>query len=54
MRKENVLGNTEKECLENREKGECLNQQCNVYVTRQGQLEKLRGYQNFSWKQLAK
>ena len=27
MRKENLLGNIERKCLENGEKGECLNQQ---------------------------
>ena len=40
MRKENLFGDTERGCLEIREKGEeCLNQQSNVCVTRKGQLE---------------
>ena len=30
---ETLLGDTKKECLENGEKGECLNQQSNVCVT---------------------
>ena len=32
MRKENLLGDTERGCLENEEKGKCLNQQNNVCV----------------------
>ena len=32
MRKENPLGYTERECLENGEKGECLNQLNNVCI----------------------
>ena len=40
IRKESLLGNTEREYLENGEKGECLNQQSNVHVTRQGQIRK--------------
>ena len=41
MRKENLLGDTERECLENGEKGECLNQQSNGCVTRKVQLERI-------------
>ena len=37
-----------KRMLENGEKEECLNQQSNVCVTRQGQLEKTAGNQNLS------
>ena len=48
MRKENLLGDAERECLE---KGECLNQQSNMCVTRQGQLERMAGYQNLNWNQ---
>ena len=51
MRKEDLLGDTERECFENGEKGECLNQQSNVCVTRQGQLKRMAGYQNLNWKQ---
>ena len=51
MRKENLLGYTERECLENGEEGECFNQLCNVCATRQGQLEKMADYQNLNWKQ---
>ena len=51
MRKENLLGDTERECLKNGEKKECLNQQSNVCVSRKGQLERMPGYQNFNWKQ---
>ena len=40
IRKESLLRNTEREYLENGEKGECLNQQSNVRVTRQGQIKK--------------
>ena len=48
MRKENVLGDTERKCLENGKKEECLNQQSNVFMTRQGQLEKMADYQNLN------
>ena len=48
MRKESLLGDTERECLESEEKGECLNQQSNVCVTRQIQLERIAGYQNLN------
>ena len=44
------IRDTERECLENGEKEECLNQQGNVYVARQGQLERMAGYQNLNWK----
>ena len=48
MRKENLLGDTERESLENGKKGECFNQLSNVCATRQGQLETMAGYQNLS------
>ena len=51
MRKENLLGDTERDCLENEEKGECLNQQSNGCVSRQEQLERMAGNQNLNWKQ---
>ena len=51
MRKENLLGDTERQCLENGEKGECLNQWSNVCLTRQGQLERMADFQNLNWKQ---
>ena len=54
MRKVNLLGDTERECLENGKKGGFLNQQSSVSVTRQGQLERMDGYQNLNWKQLEK
>ena len=51
MRKENLFGDTDRQCIENEEKGERLNQQSNVSATRQGQLERMAGYQNLNWKQ---
>ena len=48
MRRESLLGDAERECLENGEKGECLNQQSNMCATRQGQLERMAGYQNLN------
>ena len=54
MRKVNLLGDTEREYLENGKKGGFLNQQSSVSVTRQGQLERMDGYQNLNWKQLEK
>ena len=54
MRKVNLLGDTERECLENGKKGGFLNQQSSVSVTRLGQLERMDGYQNLNWKQLEK
>ena len=50
MKKENLSGDTERAFLENGEKGECLKQQSNVCVTRQDQLERMAGYQNFNCK----
>ena len=41
IRKENLLGDKERECLENREKGEFLNQQSNVCVSRQEHMTQL-------------
>ena len=41
MRKENLLGDTERECLKNGEKEEYLNQQSNVCLTSQDQLERI-------------
>ena len=47
MSKKNLLiGETEREYLENGEKGECLNQQSKVRVTRQEQLKGMAGHQN--------
>ena len=43
---------TDEECLENGEIEDSLNQQSSVYVTKQGQLGKMGGYQNLNWKQL--
>ena len=54
LRKENLLVDTERECLGNGKKGKFLNQQSSVCVTRQGQLERMDGYQNLNWKQLEK
>ena len=51
IRKENLSGETERECLQNGEKREYLNQQSNMYVIRQGQSETMVGYQNLNWKQ---
>ena len=44
MRKKKLLGDTERECLENGEKGECLNQQSNVCGAKQWPLERMAGY----------
>ena len=33
-----------------RDWGECLNQQRNMCVTKQGQLKRIIGYQNLNWK----
>ena len=52
MGKRNLSENTDKECLENGEIKDCLNQQRNVYVTKQRQLGKMNGYDNLNWKQL--
>ena len=52
MKKGNLSEDTDKECLENGEIEDCLNQQSNVYVTKQGQLGKMDGYHNLNWKQL--
>ena len=51
VRKENLLGDTERECLENGKKEECLNQWSDMCVTRQGQLERMADFQNLNWKQ---
>ena len=45
MKKGNLSENKDKECLENGEIEDCLNQQSNVYVTKQGQLGKMDGSQ---------
>ena len=45
MKKGNLSEDTDKECLENGEIEDCLNQQSNVYVTKQGQLGKMDGSQ---------
>ena len=47
IRKENLLGDTERKCLEKRENEECLNQQNNMCVTKR-QFERIAGYQNLS------
>ena len=52
MKKRNLPEVTGKECLENGEIEDCLNQQSNVYVTKQRQLGKMDGYHNLNWKQL--
>ena len=52
MKKRNLSEDTGKECLENGEIEDCLNQQSNVYVTKQRQLGKMDGYHNLNWKQL--
>ena len=51
MKKVNLLGDIDKECLENRETGECFSQRSNVCVTKQGQSERMAGYQNLNWKE---
>ena len=45
MKKRNLPEDTDKECLENGKIEDCLNQQSNVYVTKQGQLGKMDGSQ---------
>ena len=40
MKKGNLSEDTDKECLENGETEDCLNQQSNMYMTRQGQVGK--------------
>ena len=52
IKKENLSEDTDKQCLGNREMEDCLNQQSNMYVTKQGQLRKIDGYDNLNWKQL--
>ena len=52
MKKGNLSEDADKECLENGEKEDCLNQQRNVYMTKQGQLRKMDGHDNLNWKQL--
>ena len=52
MKKGTLSEDTGKECFENGEIEDCLNQQSNVYVTKQGQLGKMDGYHNLNWKQL--
>ena len=57
MKKENLSEDTDKQCLGNREMEDCLNQQSNMYVTKQGQLRKIDGYDkpqivSTNWKQL--
>ena len=42
----------DKECLENGEIEDYMNQQSNVYVTKQEQLRKTDAYHNLKWKQL--
>ena len=45
MKKGNLSEDTDKEYFENGEMEDCLNQQSNVYVTKQGQLGKMDGSQ---------
>ena len=52
IKKGNLSEDTDKECLENGETEDCLNQQSNVYVTKQRQLGKMDGYHNLNWKHL--
>ena len=53
IKKGNLSEDTHKEFLENGQQIEvCLNQQSNVYVTKQGQLGKMDGYHHLNWKQL--
>ena len=52
MKKANLYEDTDKVCLENGEMEGYLNQQSNVYVTKQGQLGKMDGYHNLNWKPL--
>ena len=51
MKKRNLSEDKVKECLNNGEIEDCLNQQSNVYVTKQGQLGKMDGFQNLNRKQ---
>ena len=44
MKKGNLSEDTDKECLENGEIENCLNQQSNAYVMKQRQLGKIDGY----------
>ena len=52
MNNGNLSEDTDKEYLENGEIEDCLNQQNNVYVTKQEQLGKMDGYHTLNWKQL--
>ena len=52
MKKGSLSDDTDKECLQNGEIEDCLNQQSNVYVTKRGQLGKMNGCHNLNWKQL--
>ena len=52
MKKGYLSEYTDKECLDNGKIEDCLNQQSNVYVTKQGQLGKMDGCHNLNWKQL--
>ena len=52
MKKRNLSEDRDKEFLENGGIEHCLNKQSNVYVTKQGQLEKMNGYHNLNWKKL--
>ena len=50
MKKGSLSDDTDKECLQNGEIEDCLSQQSNVYVTKQGQLGKMNGCHNLNWK----
>ena len=41
-----------KQCLENGDTENCLNQHSNVYVTKKGKLGKMNSFHNLNWKQL--
>ena len=50
MKKGSLSDDTDKECLQNGEIEDCLNQQSNVYVTKRGQLGKMNWCHNLNWK----
>ena len=50
MKKGSMSDDRDKECLQSGEIENCLNQQSNVYVTKQGQLGKMNGCHNLNWK----
>ena len=48
MKKGNLSEDTDEKCLMNGEIEDCLNQQSNIYVTKQEQLGKMDGYHNLN------